>query len=101
MSSQKTHQELDSGINALGLDCSSQQTEQLIAYLEMLQRWNKAYNLTAIREPIQMVRLHLLDSLAIHPYILGVKILSMLVPVQSSGNTLGYLKSRYKFHAFG
>ena len=73
MSSQKTHQELDLGIKALGLDCSSQQTEQLIAYLEMLQRWNKAYNLTAIREPIQMVRLHLLDSLAIHPYIQGVK----------------------------
>ena len=73
MSSQKTHQELNLGIKALGLDCSSQQTEQLIAYLEMLQRWNKAYNLTAIREPIQMVRLHLLDSLAIHPYIQGVK----------------------------
>ena len=73
MSSQKTHQELDLGIKALGLDCSSQQTEQLIAHLEMLQRWNKAYNLTAIREPIQMVRLHLLDSLAIHPYIQGVK----------------------------
>jgi 16S rRNA (guanine527-N7)-methyltransferase len=66
-------QALELGIKTLGLSCSSQQLEQLLAYLEMLQRWNKAYNLTAIREPIQMVRLHLLDSLAIHPYVQGIK----------------------------
>jgi 16S rRNA (guanine527-N7)-methyltransferase len=73
MSLSHSQQELELGIKSLGLNCSSQQIEQLLAYLEMLQRWNKAYNLTAIREPIQMVRLHLLDSLAIHPYIQGVK----------------------------
>ena len=73
MSLSHNQQELELGIKSLGLNCSSQQIEQLLAYLEMLQRWNKAYNLTAIREPIQMVRLHLLDSLAIHPYIQGVK----------------------------
>jgi 16S rRNA (guanine527-N7)-methyltransferase len=73
MSLSPNQQELELGIKTLGLNCSSHQVEQLLAYLEMLQRWNKAYNLTAIREPIQMVRLHLLDSLAIHPFIQGVK----------------------------
>jgi 16S rRNA (guanine527-N7)-methyltransferase len=73
MLSQENHAELQSGIETLGLNCSSDQIDQLLAYLEMLQRWNKAYNLTAIRDPIQMVRLHLLDSLAIHPYIQGAK----------------------------
>jgi 16S rRNA (guanine527-N7)-methyltransferase len=73
MSLSHNQQALELGIKTLGLSCSSQQLEQLLAYLEMLQRWNKAYNLTAIREPIQMVRLHLLDSLAIHPYVQGVK----------------------------
>ena len=66
-------QELESGIESLGLACSSVQTNLLLKYLEMLERWNKAFNLTAIRDPLQMVRLHLLDSLAIHPYIQGVK----------------------------
>ena len=73
MSLSHNQQALELGIKTLGLSCSSQQVEQLLAYLEMLQRWNKAYNLTAIREPIQMVRLHLLDSLAVHPYVQGVK----------------------------
>ena len=73
MSYQQNHAELQSGIKTLGLSCSSDQIDQLLAYLEMLQRWNKAYNLTAIREPIQMVRLHLLDSLAIHPDVQGAK----------------------------
>ncbi|MGB1327430.1 MAG: 16S rRNA (guanine(527)-N(7))-methyltransferase RsmG [Porticoccaceae bacterium] len=73
MSLSPNQQELELGIKTLGLNYSSHQVEQLLAYLEMLQRWNKAYNLTAIREPIQMIRLHLLDSLAIHPFIQGVK----------------------------
>jgi 16S rRNA (guanine527-N7)-methyltransferase len=66
-------QDLQAGLQQLKLNCSSQQLEKLLQYLELLQRWNKAFNLTAIRDPLQMVRLHLLDSLAIHPYIQGVK----------------------------
>lgn len=57
----------------LNLNCSPLQLEKLLKYLELLQRWNKAFNLTAIRDPLQMVRLHLLDSLAIHPYVQGLK----------------------------
>ena len=72
MSSQQ-QQELEAGLHQLGLNCSPQQLEKLLQYLELLQRWNKAFNLTAIRDPLQMVRLHLLDSLAINPYIQGLK----------------------------
>ena len=57
----------------LNLNCSPLQLEKLLKYLKLLQRWNKAFNLTAIRDPLQMVRLHLLDSLAIHPYVQGLK----------------------------
>jgi len=66
-------QDLETGLRELNLNCSSLQLEKLLKYLELLQRWNKAFNLTAIRDPLQMVRLHLLDSLAIHPYVQGLK----------------------------
>ena len=72
MSSQQQH-ELEAGLHQLDLNCSPQQLEKLLQYLELLQRWNKAFNLTAIRDPLQMVRLHLLDSLAINPYIQGLE----------------------------
>ena len=62
-------QELEMGLRELELNCSALQLEKLLKYLDLLQRWNKAFNLTAIRDPLQMVRLHLLDSLAIHPYV--------------------------------
>ena len=72
MSSQK-QQDLEAGLHQLDLNCSPQQFEKLLQYLQLLQRWNKAFNLTAIRDPLQMVRLHLLDSLAINPYVQGLK----------------------------
>ncbi|TXH68200.1 MAG: 16S rRNA (guanine(527)-N(7))-methyltransferase RsmG [Thiothrix sp.] len=53
----------------LGLDLSTGQDQQLQLYLELLQRWNKVYNLTAVRDPAQMLTLHLWDSLAVVPFI--------------------------------
>ena len=60
---------LQRGCSALGLEFSTQQYRQLTEYLDLLVRWNKAYNLTAVRRPEDMVVRHLLDSLAIAAYL--------------------------------
>jgi len=65
----QAQQQLQAGAAALNIDVSEAQMTQLSAYLALLQKWNKAYNLTAIRDESGMVALHLLDSLAVHPAI--------------------------------
>ena len=58
---------LESGLAEIGLDPAH--AERLLAYLALLVRWNGTYNLTAIRDPREMVVKHLLDSLAMHPFV--------------------------------
>jgi len=60
---------LQQGITKLGLNVTVEAQEKLIAYLQLMLKWNKAYNLTAIRELDSMVIRHVLDSLSILPYI--------------------------------
>ena len=55
---------LASGIKELKLDLNQQQHEQLLDYLALLFKWNAVYNLTSVRDPMQMMTHHLLDSLA-------------------------------------
>ena len=55
---------LNGGIQALGLQLSPDQRSQLLAFLGLIAKWNKVYNLTAVREPAEMLTHHLLDSLA-------------------------------------
>ncbi|WP_313919427.1 16S rRNA (guanine(527)-N(7))-methyltransferase RsmG [Tahibacter sp.] len=62
---------LDDGLAVLGLDLPDATRVRLIAYVELLARWNAAYNLTAVRDPGDMIARHLLDSLAIVPYVSG------------------------------
>ncbi len=69
--------ELRSGIDALGLTLDEQQQQTLLRYLVLLEKWNRVYNLTAVREPERMVSAHLLDSLAVIPYIRGKRILDV------------------------
>ncbi len=60
---------LRQGIEALDLDIPSSRIEKLEAYVGLIEKWNKVYNLTAIRDREKMVSHHLLDSLSILPHI--------------------------------
>jgi 16S rRNA (guanine527-N7)-methyltransferase len=68
--------DLDAGLRALALDPAY--AAPLLDYLALLARWNRAYNLTAIREPREMLIKHLLDSLAMHPHLAGIGTLADL-----------------------
>jgi 16S rRNA (guanine527-N7)-methyltransferase len=54
---------LRAGVNALGLGLSDEQIRLLLGYVALIQKWNKVYNLTALRDPADMLTHHLLDSL--------------------------------------
>ncbi|WNW12598.1 16S rRNA (guanine(527)-N(7))-methyltransferase RsmG [Pseudomonas sp. DTU_2021_1001937_2_SI_NGA_ILE_001] len=64
-------EELSTGARELGITLSDTQHRQLLDYLGLLIKWNKAYNLTAVRNPDEMVSRHLLDSLSVVPFIDG------------------------------
>ncbi len=64
---------LAAGAEALQLGLDGEQLERLLDYLALLSKWNSTYNLTAVRDPVQMVTQHLLDSLAAVPAFAGVR----------------------------
>lgn len=68
---------LAQGCTALGLAPTAVQHQQLLRFLSLLQRWNQVYNLTAVREPLDMVPRHLLDSLVIQPFLFGDTVLDL------------------------
>lgn len=62
---------LITGLESLNLAFDEKKIEQLMSFIKLLEKWNKAYNLTSIRNTEDMVSLHLLDSLAVLPFIEG------------------------------
>ncbi|MDH3342414.1 MAG: class I SAM-dependent methyltransferase, partial [Gammaproteobacteria bacterium] len=60
-------QQLEFGLEKMGLVLPESVPARLIEYLELLVKWNKAYNLTAVRDPSEMISKHLLASLAVLP----------------------------------
>lgn len=66
---ERLERQLLDGAARLGLELSAESANRLIDYLALLARWNRAYNLTAVRDPEAMVTRHLLDSLAVLPHL--------------------------------
>ncbi|NWG39737.1 MAG: 16S rRNA (guanine(527)-N(7))-methyltransferase RsmG [Hydrogenophilaceae bacterium] len=64
-------EQLAAGIDALRLFVDPGQQEKLLAYLQLMAKWNRVYNLTALRNPGEWVTHHLLDSLAVLPHVQG------------------------------
>jgi len=66
---QELHDILALGLKDQSLKLSEQQQTKLVEFVLLINKWNKAYNLTSVREPQQMMVKHILDSLAIYPYL--------------------------------
>lgn len=64
---------LQDGIKQLDLPLSNEQVDKMLAYLALLAKWNSVYNLTAIRDPKEMVKQHVLDSLSAAPAFRGAR----------------------------
>ncbi|MDR9437893.1 MAG: 16S rRNA (guanine(527)-N(7))-methyltransferase RsmG [Halomonas sp.] len=68
---------LDGGLEALGIAVDDEQRRRLLALVGLLHKWNRAYNLTAVRTPEAMVTRHLLDSAAVLPFVRGPELLDV------------------------
>ena len=68
---------LDSLLAAAGIALPDQQKHQLIAYVELLHKWNKAYNLTSVRDPMQMLVRHILDSIVVNEHLQGSRFIDV------------------------
>lgn len=60
---------LEEGLAAMRLELDESQRAKLLQYVALLDKWNKAYNLTAVRDPERMIGLHILDSLSVHSHL--------------------------------
>lgn len=87
---------LRAGADALALDLPEPQLEQLLAYLELLHKWNRVYNLTAVRDPQQMLTQHLLDCMAALPVFEGAQ---HVLDVGSGGGLPGIVIAIWARHA--
>ena len=74
---QDLHCILASGLEALSLNLADNQQQQLVEFVLLIDKWNKAYNLTSVRCPKQMMVKHILDSLAIVPHLTGENIIDV------------------------
>ena len=68
---------LDQGLNQLAITANAHQREQLLGLLALLHKWNRAYNLTAVRNVDDMVPRHVLDSAAVLPFVQGPRLLDV------------------------
>ncbi|WP_318369057.1 16S rRNA (guanine(527)-N(7))-methyltransferase RsmG [Enterobacter sp.] len=64
-------------LNEAGISLTDHQKQQLVAYVDMLHKWNKAYNLTSVRDPNEMLIRHILDSIVVAPHLTGSRFIDV------------------------
>nr|VFK44927.1 MAG: 16S rRNA (guanine527-N7)-methyltransferase [Candidatus Kentron sp. TC] len=70
-------QSLERGVARMDLVLEKNAYDALVRYVGLLMRWNRAYNLTSIRDPVEIMRRHILDCLVILPYLRGTRLLDL------------------------
>ena len=88
---------LESGLDALGVAVSTSARSSLLEYCELLIKWNKTFNLTSVDDPEQMISLHLLDSLAVLPFLPGGRVLDVGTGAGLPGIPLAIARPEQKF----
>ncbi|WP_338115029.1 16S rRNA (guanine(527)-N(7))-methyltransferase RsmG [Thiocapsa imhoffii] len=88
---------LTQGATALGQPLDELAHTRLLHFVTLLAHWNRAYNLTAVREPAAMIPRHLLDSLAVRPYLFGEHVLDLGTGAGLPGLPLAILEPRRHF----
>ncbi|SFU89133.1 16S rRNA (guanine(527)-N(7))-methyltransferase RsmG [Xenorhabdus koppenhoeferi] len=68
---------LESLLAKTDIELSQEQKQLLVAYVDMLNKWNKAYNLTSVRSPEQMLIRHIMDSITVNPYLHGTQFIDV------------------------
>nr|WP_208727220.1 16S rRNA (guanine(527)-N(7))-methyltransferase RsmG [Vibrio inusitatus] len=71
------HQQLESLVAKTELTVSAKQIDQLVGYVELLNKWNKAYNLTSVRNPEDMLVKHIMDSIVVSPHLEGQRFIDV------------------------
>ena len=91
-------QKLDDLILQTELSVSERQREQLIGYVELLNKWNKAYNLTSVRDPNEMVVKHILDSIVVSAHLPGERYIDVGTGPGLPGIPLAIMHPDKEFH---
>lgn len=86
------------GIDLMGLDVADKAVGRLAAYVALLARWNRTYNLTAVRRPEDMVVRHILDSLSILPWLQGPRVLDVGSGAGLPGIPLAIVRPEWDFY---
>ena len=76
-SSEQLRHRLQDGLQALGISLTEQQELTLINFVALLIKWNKVYNLTAVRDPLKILDRHIIDSLSVLPYLQGTRLIDI------------------------
>lgn len=93
----KLDKKLQQGLSALNIELDSAARAKLLQFLELLAHWNRAYNLTAVREIEQMLPRHVLDSLSVLPYLHGARVLDIGTGAGLPGIPLALARADLRF----